>query len=160
MFKKHQFYNIGPKKYSKSIGFTASGPKSIQKAWVLQHRVQKVVKKHWFYSIGPKKYLKSIGFTKRATKSVNKPLVLQTGPPKTLKKHWFYCKTNPRATGPPGNGPPPTSPRSALQILALDELWGTLTDKLFRELRKSKKTIITRGFSLEVPKNIHPHLWL
>ena len=76
MFKKHWFYSIGLKKYSKSSGFTASGPKSMQKALVLQYRAQKVLKKQWFYSIGPKKELKSIGFTDRATGNVTKALVL------------------------------------------------------------------------------------
>jgi len=49
MFKRRWFYNLGPNKYQKSIGFI--------------HRVQKSVKK-------------GIGFIDRVQTSINKALVL------------------------------------------------------------------------------------
>ena len=87
-------FDQGPSTYQKSIGFTVSVQKSIQKALVLQYRSEKVFKKHLFYSIGLQKYRKSIGFAVSVRKSIEKPLVLQTEQPNLLKSLWFYKPGN------------------------------------------------------------------
>ena len=103
-----------------------------KKALVLLCFRSKMVKKHWFYCVFAPK--------------VKKALVLLCFRSKMLKNHWFYkqrCrktwktigftvkrapghrKTNP---GPPGHGSGVWSSPTRK-----DKLWGTLTDKLFRE---------------------------
>ena len=91
-----------------------------------------------------KNMLKNIGFIDVVQKSVKRPLVLQTGQPKTLKNHWFYKPGNRQrwktigftVKPAPGNGATVRAHRSGVwnSDTRLDELWGTLTAKLFREI--------------------------
>ena len=93
--------------------------KNVEKPLVLQCFHSKMLKKHWFYYVFAQKCWKTIGFTVFSLKNVEKPLVLQAKeavkPIPVVKPVSIY-----------GFGPWVSHTR-------LDELWGTLTAKLFRD---------------------------
>ena len=104
--------------------------KNIEKIMVLLCFRSKVLKKHWFYCVFAQKGWTTIGFIVKEQKSEKKPLVL---PWKIVKKSNFAYKTNAflkkRVVKQiPAYGFGPWSCNSRLE-----KLWGTLTDKLFRE---------------------------
>ena len=110
----------------------------------------KVLKNHWFYFVFAPKSWKNIGFTVFSLKNVKKqlvllcfrskmlkkPLVLLSSHSKMMKNHWCYRAFAGKTNSNNGFGPLNCNTR-------LEKLWGTLTDKLFREplvlLKKCKK---------------------
>ena len=122
------------------------------KALVLLCFRSKTKKNRWCYHAFAHKWWKSIGFTVLSLKNAEKALVLQCfrlnmlknqwfykqRGRKILKNHWFYCKTSPSHRQPPA-----TSHGSGVwnSNTRLEKLWGTLTDKLFREKTCKKTTI-------------------
>ena len=131
--------------------------KNVKKPLVLLCVRSKMLKNHWFYCVFAQKYWKGIGLIVFSRKKVEKALVLLCFRSKRLKNHWFYCKNAKKWKKPlvllwktlkksknhyktcgflkkrvvkpiPAYGFGPWIPHTRL-----DKLWGTLTDKLFRE---------------------------
>ena len=104
------------KKVKKALVVLYFRSKMLKKTVVLLCFHSKRLKKQWFYCVFAQKCWK-------------KKMVLRCFRSKRLKNQWFYCvfarKTN---SGLPGYGFGPWVCNTRL-----DELWGTLTDKLFRE---------------------------
>ena len=117
---------------------------------------------HWFYCVFAQIYWKSIGFIDPATEFLENPLVLLCFRSKyvekqlvllcfrstMLKNHWFYkqrCLKTRKTIGFTVKPIPATAQqpatgngqriRALVYTYSLDTLWGTLTDKLFREKR-------------------------
>ena len=162
MLKKHWFYNVfAPKcwkstgftlfslqnvkqtlvlhcfhfKMLKSIGFTVLSLQNVKKALVLLCFRSKMLKKHWFYCVFAQTCWKTIGFTSKEAlkpKKVKKHLVLLWIIFERSKNHyktWGFLKK--RVVKPiSGYGFGPWISNTRLEML-----WGTLTDKLFREIR-------------------------
>ena len=118
MLKKHWVYCVFAQKGWKTIGFIACSLKSIEKALVLPCFRSKRSKKKWFYC----------KISVKMQKSKKKPLVLLWKMLQKSKNQLFYIVflrvVKPISSN--GFGPWPSHTR-------LEMLWGTLTDKLFRE---------------------------
>ena len=133
----------------KSIGFTVFSLKNVEKPLVLLCFRSKMLKNHWFYCVFAQKCWKTIGFTSKEALKPKKTLVLQCSlckwilKLKKVKKPCVFPEKNvcpfhfskrksgftikrPRKRSGNGFGVWISNTRQEM-------LWGTLTDKLFRE---------------------------
>ena len=120
--------------------------KMLKKPLVLLCFRSKMLKNHWFYCVFAQQCWKTNGFTVFSLQNVEKPLVLHAKRPKEIEKPLVLLEN--QSQQPPATSnrqQRATDPGSEFHILALEMLWGTLTDKLFREYPQDDKIL---GLSL------------
>ena len=137
----------------KTIGFTVFSLQNVKKPLVLLCFRSKMLQNHWFYCVfltfsfkNVKKPLVLLCFPDFSGKKVKKPLVLLWKILKKSKNHYKTCVFLKKRVVKPissnGFGP-------CVSHTRLDKLWGTLTDKLFREkYQKNKSQRVTRMVGL------------